>query len=891
MKSQLNKYRQYTITDYLINKTKFIDYLKFCNDHNLQNEKKYLMDNILRTILVKENADKKKYLSELQKLCAYIIIFSDLEIEALFQFGYPAFNPEAQKKIFQEVEEYLKNNEEKINSDMKRYLSNKYYFWMVKLANKNFILISEIKDTILSEKELKVSLDNLNAYINELNIDIFNMRKKNEQSFIIKILYELSLYYYFKKDHKKSKIISKYLVIYYDIYLKIYSNDINVKNKNQIFYFDIKKVKSLINYYEKEENKKESNMVIEVLENNNIFNEEEINNCDNIIQEDLNKYKSEIENTKKEYKDKLQITSTNLLNEIDFKNKNCINSFLNCLKIGEYLCYESAAEYFYYNIAYNYINLLENKLDEKIKYNNSRKDDNDLQYIKDEIFFISHLLSLINKVNNNKDKLDKSFLSELADFISNKKLTDNLRLSGLLHCYIINFGQNVKRTCLYFSKFVDFFKDKIDIYKEETINQIIFIDKITKIIYEVVEAKNKLSPPLVKESTIELNEDLHLSLIKIFLYWLSPKDDLIESDDNKKNLLNKKQKRKHLKFSPTINILYILIESLQNWEFLKIVKIVYTIVLKFLIDFKNLKNIEFTSDLLENIYQTKAKIFKANNFFDDIIRGLKVKVDEYTYYINITLYFREKEKKEEYNIKEENINLYIKSLFNLIYIIEQKIHNLQQKIQTQEDIEKNSAELIQSKKNTFLFSYFYLKEVNLMKNNNKEIKGAIINGINYLTYSLQNYKINYFKLDLMFDNIKLKKNYDMFKSFIDQDVLYQIIICFIKEKKYLESIILVQYTKKFDKNLAFKLLKNMFEKNDFINLENLKYIWKINIFEYLANYYYKMNNFEAINKINALIKRVSNHQYFKGHSIRKNFKVLNFFNFLNYLNNSNYNNI
>ena len=100
MKSQLNKYRQYTITDYLINKAKFIDYLKFCNDHNLQNEKKYLMDNILRTILVKENADKKKYLSELQKLCAYIIIFSDLEIEALFQFGYPAFNPEAQKKYF-----------------------------------------------------------------------------------------------------------------------------------------------------------------------------------------------------------------------------------------------------------------------------------------------------------------------------------------------------------------------------------------------------------------------------------------------------------------------------------------------------------------------------------------------------------------------------------------------------------------------------------------------------------------------------------------------------------------------------------------------------------------------------------------------------------------------
>ena len=143
----------------------------------------------------------------------------------------------------------------------------------------------------------------------------------------------------------------------------------------------------------------------------------------------------------------------------------------------------------------------------------------------------------------------------------------------------------------------------------------------------------------------------------------------------------------------------------------------------------------------------------------------------------------------------------------------------------------------------------------------------------------------------MCDGIKHKKNYELFKSLIDQDILYQIIICFIKEKKFLESIILIQYSKKFDKILAFKLLKNMFEKKDFINLENLKFIWKINIFEYLANYFYKNNNYEAINKINALIKRISNHQYFKGHLIRKNFKIVNFFNFLDYLTNANYNNI
>lgn len=889
MKSQLNKFRQYTITDYLINKNKFKDYLLFCKEHNLKNEKRYLMDNILRTILLKENIEKKKLLSELQKLCAYIIIFSDFEIELLFQLSYLAFNPEVQKKIFNEVEEYLKNSENKINSEMKLYISNKYFFWMMKLANQNFSSINEIKDTILLEKEVKESVENLIQYINEINLEIFNKKPKNEQTFIIKIIYELSLYFYFKNEHKKSYKFLKSLVNYYDNYVQKYSIDIN-EQKNKIFYFDIKDVKAMIQYYEKENIKNNNNMVIDISLTNNIFKEDDVNNCENIILEDLSKYKSEIEQTKKNYNEKLQSTNLSLINEIDLKNKNCINLFSSCLKNGEYLCYKSSWDHALIPISLNFINSLRNKLDEKLKYNNSRKDENDLSNIKIEIFFLLHFLDLVNKVNNKKEKLDKAFLSELADFISNKKLTDNLRLSGLLHGYIINFGQNIKRTCSYFSRFVEFFADKTLNYKDETINQIGFIHKITKIIYDVTEAKNKLSPPLLKESEVNFDDNFHISLIKIFLYWLSPKDDYsFESDDPRKSFSNKKPKRKILKFPPSINILYIIIESLQNWEFLKIVKTIYSIVLKFIIEFKNLKNLEFNSDLLENIYQTKAIIFKVDNLFENIVRGLKVKVDEYTYYVNINLCFGEKEKKEEYNIKEENINLYIKTLFNLIYLLDQKIQNLQQKIQTREDIEKELTELIYTKKNKFLFSYFYLKEVILLKNTNKEIKLALNNGIDYLNNALENYKINYLKLDLMCDNIKLRKNYDAFKSLIDQDVLYQIIICFIKEKKYLESIILIQYSTKFDKILALKLIKNMLEKNEFINLDNLKYIWKINIFEHFSNYYNKMGNLEAVNKINSLIKRISNHQYFKGHAIRKNFKILNFFNFLDYLNNTNYN--
>ena len=71
MKSQLNKYRQYTISDFLINTKKFKDYLNFCLEHNLIKEKKYLMDNLLRHLLLKENCGKPKLLSELRKLCTF----------------------------------------------------------------------------------------------------------------------------------------------------------------------------------------------------------------------------------------------------------------------------------------------------------------------------------------------------------------------------------------------------------------------------------------------------------------------------------------------------------------------------------------------------------------------------------------------------------------------------------------------------------------------------------------------------------------------------------------------------------------------------------------------------------------------------------------------------
>ena len=309
MKSQLNKYRQYTISDFLINTKKFKDYLNFCLEHNLIKEKKYLMDNLLRHLLLKENCGKPKLLSELRKLCTFIIIFSDFEIELFFEVNYLVFNPEIQKKIFFEVNEYLNNNEN-INKEEKTYINNKYHFWMLKLTNQNFSSINEIKDTILVEKEVRESINNLVAYINKINDNIYDNKKQNEQLFIIKILYELGIYFFFKNEEKNSYKFLNSLINYYNKYIQKYSADIN-NDENKIFYFDIQDVKALVNYYENKKNKnKEGNMVIErnenIINNINIFNDEDIINCEKIVNGDFEQYKKEINKTEEDYKNLCQ---------------------------------------------------------------------------------------------------------------------------------------------------------------------------------------------------------------------------------------------------------------------------------------------------------------------------------------------------------------------------------------------------------------------------------------------------------------------------------------------------------------------------------------------------------------------------------------------------------
>ena len=131
---------------------------------------------------------------------------------------------------------------------------------------------------------------------------------------------------------------------------------------------------------------------------------------------------------------------------------------------------------------------------------------------------------------------------------------------------------------------------------------------------------------------------------------------------------------------------------------------------------------------------------------------------------------------------------------------------------------------------------------------------------------------------------QINKIYDLFKKNLNEDVLSQLIICLVKNKLFLESIALIQYSKTFNNAFEYRLIKAFYDDKKSLEDECFKYIWKITYFEYFASIFKKNNDFENLEKIKKLIKKISNHRFFKEHPLRKHFKIINFFNFLKYLN-------
>ena len=117
----------------------------------------------------------------------------------------------------------------------------------------------------------------------------------------------------------------------------------------------------------------------------------------------------------------------------------------------------------------------------------------------------------------------------------------------------------------------------------------------------------------------------------------------------------------------------------------------------------------------------------------------------------------------------------------------------------------------------------------------------------------------------------------------NQYILLQFIYLLTCGQRYFEASIFLQYKDKMDYCLAYKLLELSLNNSSSINFELFQYIWKPVYFEYLSNFYFKKKNEEAVNKIKSLLRRISNHQFFKKHPLRKHFKIINFFKLIDNL--------
>jgi hypothetical protein len=172
---------------------------------------------------------------------------------------------------------------------------------------------------------------------------------------------------------------------------------------------------------------------------------------------------------------------------------------------------------------------------------------------------------------------------------------------------------------------------------------------------------------------------------------------------------------------------------------------------------------------------------------------MKVIVNDSIYFINFKINFIESTNRDQYKYKIDSLNFYIKTLFQLLKKINKKIYkyesiekinklskvnklindnnnsiitNNNNNIHNNEIIEQDNNyfdEFYNNKKNKFLVSFYYIIEINSIKTD-REIKAVIINGINFLQFSMSNFKVEYMKNDLLNDISKVQKLFEQFKS-------------------------------------------------------------------------------------------------------------------------------
>ena len=855
MKNDSESIKKYNLSDLLVNTRKFKDYLDLCKKKNLLSEKKSLMEELIKNLQEKKISQNALALPEYLNNCAFAIIFSDFEVELFFEI--PHFNPDLQKNIFFQTINYCCDRQR----DLESYISTKFQFWILKMKNSNFAKITEGRE-VVSDVEVQESIESLKKCANQ---DIFNKSEDNVQILYLKAVYELGVYYYFNNDFEEANKYFKFI----DKNLK------NFQDKQKLFYFDEKSISNLLKYINK------NNKIEEGMPPNPEKNIFELEDVSDIINEDYQKYKNEIENVKEE-------TIMKNTNELDESKKEKLGGILKYLKISEYLFHLTFENFNNYDRLKNYLSILKEIPNKKL--NNYKEENIYVKYIKKEISYHSILFQIIESLINKSTELPESFIINLSNIIQQNNFTDDISLSGMIHSSLINFESSYKIIYKYFNDFVEFLNEiKSENNNKEIINQIVFIARIMSVIYIILDSKSKINSLGEKEIIINIEKELHVNIINIFLFWLE--------NDKEKN---------ELKYDKNLNIIYILIETMKKVEYLKIYKIIVLAVLEYLINNKNIKNKNNSKDnnksiLINNINdyikQLKPKIFKLSTLSEEELKYNKKEINSENLYFSIKVNFIEtKEKEKDNNILKQielNYDFYINKLFELIELIEDQIKQYEYESHTQMPVEQNSNCQNFSMsiypniliKKDFLYSFYKMIETT---NIDKKKIGNILlikKGIDYINNDLAIVKFNYIKNDLLNNsNYDINKIYELFKKNINQEILSKIILTLIKNNLILESIVLVQYSKSFNQNLEYALIRAFYDSEKEINNECCKYIWKINYFEYLANIFNKNNDRENLEKVKIIIKKIGNHRFYKEDPLRKHFKIVNFFNFLEYIN-------
>ena len=828
MKNDSESIKKYNLSDLLVNTRKFKDYLDFCKKKNLLSEKKSLMEELIKNLQEKKISQNALALTEYLNNCAFAIIFSDFEVELFFEISH--FNPDLQKNILFQTINYCCDRQK----DLESYISTKFQYWILKMKNFNYSKIDAMKEAI-SPAEINESIESLKKCANQ---DIFNKSEDNVQILYLKAVYELGVYYYFNNNFEEA---NKYFTF-------IEKNIKNFQDKQKLFYFDASSISNMLKYIN---NNKNIDTDTYPPRQENIFNLEDTND---IINEDYKKYKNEIDNIKQENLMKID-------NVQEEPKKEKFGGMLKYLKISQYLFHMTFENFSNYDKLKNYLTILNEIYNKKV--NNYKEENIYMKYIKKEINYHTILFQIIESLINKNAELPKNFIINLSNIIQQSTFTDDLSLSGMLHSSLINFEYDYKIIYKYFNDFVEFLNEiKTEKNNKEIINQIIFIARIMSVIYIILDSKSKINSLGEKEIIINIEKELHVNIINIFLFWLE-----------------KDKEKDELKYDKYLNIIYILIETLKKVEYLKIYKIIVLAVLEYLINNKNIKFKNNSKDnnksiLINNINdyikQLRPKIFKLSTLSEEELKYNKKEINSENLYFSIKVNFIEtKEKEKDNNILKQidtNFDFYINKLFEIIELIEDQIKQYEYETHIQmrggENLKLENCAIstypnILIKKD-FLYSFYKIIEgTNLQK---KKIANILLikKGIDYINNDLAIVKFKYMKNDLLNNsNYDINKIYELFKKNINQEILSKLILTLIKNNLILESIVLVQYSKSFNQNLEYSLIRAFYDSEKEINNECCKFIWKINYFEYLANIFNKNNDRENLEKVNINLDNIS----------------------------------